>query len=196
MLATHYLGDLFVHLHRRQFVVGAVTSMAAPTLLAGCGRSTPSPPAQASPPNPRLTFDDSGSFYAQLQERLADSKEVIVQFDGQHRVGRDSRLMKEFIPHAKNCEELYREVSAKDTPTGRTQLNRVFEDELLEHGSVKESTTLPSGQVIEPTVVILVLGVLLILASVAHAESARGRRYRVGLREPNTGMELFFQGEP
>ncbi len=152
-----------------------------------------------------LTFSETEAFYDQLSKAIESKQNFVLTFDGKHRVGENSKLLTEFIGKATNWEELWKEFKEKDTEAGRRELERVFTAELLNHKALKDDSRvpngevkLPSGEVIEPTTVILVLGIILILAatSVAHAESARGRRYRIAIREPKTGFELYFQGEP
>jgi hypothetical protein len=205
-----------MRIDRRQFVLGAIGSGTISTLLVGCGGGSEPKTGRSAPVNPTstatgaleeisLTFSETNEFYNELTKALGQKRNVILKFDGEHRVGESSKFLTEFIGHATNWDELLKEIRQKDTQAGRKELQRAFAAELLNHEALKDESRipngdvkLPSGEVIEPATVMLVLGILLILAatSVAHAESARGRSYRITTRVSKTGIELHFQAEP
>ena len=177
---------------RRQFVrvIGGCT---VSILVAGCGRRelTVTPEAEL-----QLTFSETDEFYNQLSIAIKRKQNVVLSFDGKHRVSENSLLLKEFIGKATNCEELWKIVERKDTEAGRKELEHVFSAELLSHKALNQEARLPSGEVVEPATVCLVLGIMLIAAAVAAAEINRNGKYRIGFRLAMTGMELYFQGEP
>lgn len=211
-----------MQINRRQFVQGVLGSGAVSTFLIGCGggqsastgatnhnqRSNESSDMMSSTSyatETSLTFSETKEFYEQLSRAVESGENVVVGFDGEHHVGENSKFLTEFMAKATNWEELWKEFQDKDTESGRKDLEHVFTVELLKHKALKDDSRLPngdvklpSGEVIGPATVVLVLGIILILAatSVAHAESARGRKYRIAIQEPATGIELYFQGEP
>lgn len=200
---------------RRQFVLGVICGGSFSTLFGGCGSSMPSGGGSVSDSttsSPKkdevhtevtLTFTETDEFYKSLTDAIDTKQNVVLKFDGEHRVGENSKLLA-VLGNSTNWKELWKELQERDTATGRKELQRVFTADMLKHKALKDepgipsSGKLPNGEVIEPATVVLVLGILLILAaaSVAHAEIARGGKYKIAIRESNNGMELLFQGEP
>ena len=144
-----------------------------------------------------LVFRESKEFYEDLDDALAKSDKVVVAFDGTDRIGRDSPMLKEYLASSSNAQEIYDIVTRKDTEVGRDELKMAFQEELLEHQEARTGLKTPNGEVIEPGTVLLILGIILIAAtaSVAHAESARGRTYRVEVIVSPNSFSLIFGGQ-
>jgi len=182
---------------RRQFIGGIAIGGAVVALNStGCTSSTSSTTGGRAEET-TLLFRESKEFYKQLDDALVKSNKTVITFDGTDRIGRDSPMLKQYLASSSNSQQIYDIVTGKDTEQGRSELKKAFEDDLLEHQEARTSLKTPNGEVVEPGTVILVLGILLIVAaaSVAHAESARGRAYRVEVSASPNSFTLIFDGQ-
>ena len=93
-----------------------------------------------------------------------------VTFDGTTKLTNKSPLpaiLRDPISKITNRDEFIESIHKLDTEEGRKILKLIFDDELLEHERAGIDKKLPSGQVIEPTTVALVIVVSLIIAATA-----------------------------
>jgi hypothetical protein len=176
----------------RRRVLFDLTSAAIAITVAGCGRDEGAPAGSSA-----IVFRDTEEFYTLLNAALATDSQVSISFDGSEKVKKESRLLTEFMAKASNAQEFYETIIKRDTLEGRTQLSRAFEDKLLEHEPATSGLETPNGEIIDPGTVILILGIAFIIAaaSVAHAESMRGRSYHIELRAGPDSVTLVFASQ-
>jgi hypothetical protein len=140
-------------------------SLAAPALFSGCpGRQN----RKSVPLDPiDLPYAESPDFNQRFNSAIRERRLVNVVFDGTVRIRRVSPFFQMLAhdPNLRNRDALIEVFNLSDTDPGRERLRIAFEDDLLRHDRAERRRALPSGNVIEPTTVVLVVVSLLIVAS-------------------------------
>jgi len=114
-----------------------------------------------------LGYSESEAFFEEFNKAMAAGNTVRVKFDGTTKLTEDSELFKAMMSqkHVQNYQELVQSLQEMDTADGRKTISTIFDDSLLEHDELSKQLELPSGEVVEPGTVMLVL--IIILATVS-----------------------------
>jgi len=145
-----------------------------------------------------LTFSESDDFYNKLEEAAESKAEIIVKFDGNQPIGRDSKML-EILRNVKNWESVIEKVRETGVDKeGRLLLSRLFDQELMETAEITNEEAAKSNNVFEPGTITLV--VIILIASTAGGLAAYGleKGYKVefimGLLYGSLGMKFTPQG--
>ena len=181
---------------RRKFIRD-ILGGSVPLILCGCGSGGSGPYTDES----YLNFEDTDHFYSQLSSEINSKKKVRVSFDGSSKLSRESKMVQDYLKNAANAEDVFKDLRDRDsTENGRKELSMIFTDDLLEHEAVRvqepNGVKLQSGEVIEPLTVVVVIAVLVLVGTVAHAEIKSNRKYRISFGGNYQGMQIVFESEP
>ena len=168
-----------VKISRREWVQGISIFGAASIITAvvpGCVRprgqvAIDQTQNQGNNPPIELNYAETDEFIGELNAAIETGRSVSVIFDGTVRMQQDSPLFAFLAADAniRNRDEFVQTLHAQDTDVGRKALGLMLDESLLDHRQAGISRELPSGEIIEPTTLVLVCLSLLIVASATVA---------------------------
>lgn len=142
-------------MQRRDLLINSLKIPAAYGILrftSGCGASD-----TTEPPKPlQLVFREDDTFYKTLNEGISQRRAVLVDFDGEHKVGKDSKFLT-YLKGAENGADFLIELKHHNTEQGRQKLARAFTKDLLRQEIAQKPVVVGDQTVVEPATVVIVL---------------------------------------
>jgi hypothetical protein len=189
------MGRLF---QRRQFLEAVAVGGCGFTLAAaGCGGKDSSPPSDPEITTTKLIFEETNAFYRKLKAARNKYNVVTLTFSGPDRIGSESRLLKEHLLKVANWEEVYQQINKLgETAEGIATLKTVFDEEVLQLKPAGMACETPTGEVVEPTTLVMFVLITFIIAGtgVALAGGEAGLNVKPPEGSNPPGIDIWFKG--